>query len=123
MTTKSDAQKLFDRMARSYRTADAKSCAALFTQDAVLLSPYAPATHGRAAIEALHRDWMADGPSEKTLTVLDAGGAGDQAWCFVAYSEGDPAFDGKTLCTLKRQPDGGWLVQYCSLTSDIPPLA
>ncbi len=123
MTFPADAQALFDRMAKAYQAADAPGCAALFTIDATLLSPYAPAAHGRAAIEDLHRVWTADDPNNKSLTVLDAGASSDMGWCFLAYSEGDKTGDGKTLCTLKRQPDGSWLVHYCSLTCDTPPLA
>lgn len=123
MTFLATAQSLFDRMAKAYQAADAPGCAALFTQDATLLSPYAPATHGRAAIEDLHRVWTADGPNKKSLTVLDAGASGDLGWCFLAYSEGDRTGDGKSLCILKRQPDDGWLVHYGSLTSDTPPQA
>jgi uncharacterized protein (TIGR02246 family) len=52
-----EVQALMARMAAAYRAGDAAGCAALFTADAALFSPCAATTHGRDAIEALHRDW------------------------------------------------------------------
>ncbi|MGB3176865.1 MAG: nuclear transport factor 2 family protein [Albidovulum sp.] len=116
------AQRLLDQMATAYRAGDAAGCAAVFTHDAVLMSPYAPLTRSRAAIEALHRHWLAEGGSDKTMTVLEAEASGDLGWCLVAYSEGDGSDDGKTLAILARQPDGTWLISRCSLSNDVPPL-
>ncbi|MDW4548290.1 DUF4440 domain-containing protein [Defluviimonas sp. D31] len=121
MTFPDEAQALFDRMVTAYRAGDAGGCAACFTEDAVLLSPYAPETTGRAAVEALHRDWTAPGGA-KTLTVIEAESAGDLGWCLVAYSEGDGSDGGKSLNVLRRQKDGSWLISHCSLASDDPPL-
>ncbi len=56
MTALSDFQALMDRMAAAYRAGDAPACAAMFTMDAQLYSPYAPPALGREAIEALHRE-------------------------------------------------------------------
>jgi uncharacterized protein (TIGR02246 family) len=116
-----EAQALMDRMAAAYRAGDAVGCAALFTADATLFSPYAVATHGRDAIEALHRDWTAPANS-KQLTVIEAGRSGDLGWCLAAFSEGDVTGNGTSLCTLVCQPDGSWLIRLCSLNSDVPPL-
>jgi hypothetical protein len=52
---------------------------------------------GRAAIEELHRVWTSEGGGEKRLTVMDAGSAGDLAWCIAAYSEGDATGDCTSL--------------------------
>ena len=116
------AQALMDQMAAAYRAGDAAGCAALFTADATLFSPYATAAHGRDAIEALHGVWTAPANS-KRLTVIEAGQSGDLGWCLAAYSEGDVTGNGTSLCTLVRQPDGTWLIRLCSLNSDVPPLA
>jgi uncharacterized protein (TIGR02246 family) len=117
-----EAQALMDRMAAAYRAGDAAGCAALFTTDAALFSPYATATRGRDAIEALHRIWTA-GANSKRLTVVEAGQSGDLGWCLAAYSEGDVTGNGTSLCTLVRQPDGTWQIRLCSLNSDLPPLS
>jgi uncharacterized protein (TIGR02246 family) len=63
------AQALMDQMAAAYRAGDAAGCAALFSADAVLFSPYATAARGRNAIEALHGVWTAAANS-KQLTVI-----------------------------------------------------
>ena len=123
MAFKDEAQALFDRMAAAYRAGDAAGCAACFTDDARLLSPYAVEAQGRAAIEALHRDWTGHGGSEKTLTVIEAGCEGDTGWCLATYSEGDVTGDGKSLGIVRRQPDGSWLISHCCLVADDPPLA
>jgi ketosteroid isomerase-like protein len=112
MTFADEAQRVFDAMVVAYRAGDAAGCAALFTADAILLSPYAHAARGRAAIEALHHEWTSDGGSE-----------GDLGWCLAAYSEGDGSGDGTSLRVLERQPDGRWLISSRSLTSDEPPYA
>jgi uncharacterized protein (TIGR02246 family) len=115
------AQALMDKMAAAYRAGDAAGCAALFTTDATLFSPYAIAARGRDAIEALHRVWTAEANS-KRLTVVEAGQSGDLGWCLAAYSEGDATGNGTSLSTLARQPDGSWQIRLCSLNSDVPPL-
>ncbi|MGB3316900.1 MAG: nuclear transport factor 2 family protein [Albidovulum sp.] len=119
---KLQAQALFDRMASAYRAGDAAGCADCFTDGALLLSPYAPEARGRAAIEALHRDWTSDGGNSKTLTVIEAGCEGNTGWCLVDYSEGDMTGDGKSLGILRREP-GGWRISHCCLVADDPPLA
>ncbi|MDI3338732.1 nuclear transport factor 2 family protein [Defluviimonas aestuarii] len=122
MAFQDEAQALFDRMASAYRAGDAAGCADCFTDDARLLSPYAPEARGRAAIEELHRDWTGDGGNGKTLTVIEAGCEGDTGWCLVTYSEGDMTGDGKSLSILRREADG-WRISHCCLVADDPPLA
>ena len=123
MTIHADAQALLEQYARAYRVGDTDGCAAIFTDDSILYSPYAPSARGRAAIAALHRDWTAGVGHAKTLTVLQAGSSGDLGWCLAAYSGGDVTDAGTSLCVLARQPGGDWLVRICSLSADAPPLA
>lgn len=61
--------------------------------------------------------WTQGGGTDKQLTVIDAGGAGDLAWCLAAYSEGQATGDGTSLDVLERQADGAWLIRMCSLNS------
>ncbi|SPH16991.1 hypothetical protein DEA8626_00505 [Defluviimonas aquaemixtae] len=122
MPIRDEFQRLLDRMVAAYRAGDAAGCADCFTEDATIFSPYAPAASGRAAIDALHRDWTGDGGDTKTLRVIDADASGDLGWCLAAYSEGDKNADGTSLNILARSSDGRWLIRYCSLNSDAPPL-
>ena len=123
MPFKADIQALCDRMAAAYVSGDAAGCAAGFTEDAVLLSPYAAAARSRAAIEALHRVWTAGGGGKKSFDVIEAQADGDFGWCLIAFAEGDVTGAGKTLAIVRRQPDGAWLIHRASLCADIPPLA
>jgi ketosteroid isomerase-like protein len=52
-------------------------CAAIFTDDIEAFSPYAPPARGRAAIEALHSEWVKIGGEDKELRVVEAGVSGD----------------------------------------------
>jgi ketosteroid isomerase-like protein len=114
---------LFDCMSRAYRVGDAQGCAAFFTQDAILLSPYAVPTTGQDAIADLHRVWVGDGGNSKTLEVVDCGHSGDLGWCLVAYHEGGVTGSGKSLNIVTRRSDGEWLISHCVLSDDEPPLA
>ena len=123
MAIQDELQSLLNVMAAAYTAGDAAACAAVFTPDAALFSPYAPPTYGRAAIEDLHRGWVGHGAGNKTIRVVDAGMAGDLAWALAHYAEGDVTGDGTSLMVFARQPDGGWLCHRCSLNPMLPPLA
>jgi ketosteroid isomerase-like protein len=101
-------------MAVSYSAGDALSCAAMFTSDAELISPYAPTARGRSEIEELHRVWT-EGVGNKKLVVIDAGGYGDVAWCLANFSEGEVTGERTSLCVFERQHDGNLLIRICSL--------
>lgn len=116
MSFRAEAQALFDAMGEAYRAGDAARCAAFWTEDGAVFSPWAPPARGRAAIEALHRIWTAaPDAGRKRLTVIDAGSEGALGWCLVEFSEGDPATAGCSLGILERQPDGRWLIRLSSL--------
>ena len=111
---RTELQTVLDKMARVYKAQDAMACAALFTADGALYSPYAPPTHGRTDIEALHRIWTAE-PSAKKFRIIDHGGGGELAWALAQYSEGAVTADGTTLIVFVRSPAAGWLIRICSL--------
>jgi ketosteroid isomerase-like protein len=125
MTLRAALQATLDGMARAYCAGDAHGCAAFFTGDAELYSPYAPPAKGRAEIEALHRDWTR-GATEKRFEVLDCGGTGGLAWALARFSDagGD---SGTTLAVFEwheaaasgasGRATGGWLCRACSLTA------
>ncbi|RWD61666.1 MAG: DUF4440 domain-containing protein [Mesorhizobium sp.] len=106
-------QSVYDAYATAYRNKDPAGCAAVFTHDGEVFSPYAPPAKGRAAIEALHSEWVNISGDNKELRVLDAGFSGDLAWCLTAYS--DTLEAGTSLNVFQRQADGQWLIRACSL--------
>ena len=120
MSIRDDLQKLFNTYAAAYQAGDATACAAMFVLNGELYSPYAPPARGRAAIEALHRVWTHEAGGGKQLTVVDAGGSGNLAWCLAAFSEGQVTGDGTSLNILERHADGHWLIRICSLNSSDP---
>ena len=113
---RNELQSVLDKMAEVYAAQDATACAALFTADGSLYSPYAPPTHGRTDIEALHRIWTAE-PSAKKFKIIDHGGGGELAWALAQYSEGAVTADGTTLAVFERNAESGWLIRICSLNS------
>ncbi|MFK7745374.1 MAG: nuclear transport factor 2 family protein [Roseobacter sp.] len=120
MLSKNDIQAFLDRMARAYCAQDAQACAALFTENAQVHSPFGAPAVGRAAIEALHRDWVSE-PSAKAFLILDHGSADTLAWCLCRFSEGDKTGDGTSLLVMEQQPDGAWLIRSCCLHGDPEP--
>jgi ketosteroid isomerase-like protein len=114
MSFKDELQKFMNEMAMYYSAGDAAACARMFTLNGELFSPYSPTAHCRDEIEELHRVWT-DGVSNKKLTVVDAGGSGDLAWCLAIFSEGEVTVEGTSFCVFERQPDGSWLIRICSL--------
>ncbi|WP_027142935.1 DUF4440 domain-containing protein [Mesorhizobium sp. WSM3626] len=113
MSIHEELQSVYEAYATSYRNKHPVGCAAVFTDDGEVFSPYAPPAKGRAAIEALHSEWVNISGDNKELSVLDAGFSGDLAWCLTAYSDTMEA--GTSLNVFQRQADGGWLIRICSL--------
>ena len=112
-----DLQAVWDRYLSAYKAGDAVGCAACYTPDGEIRSPYGPTAIGRTAIAAQHGEWVKLGGNHKTLTVESAGGSGDVAWCLSHFSEGAEVGNGTNLSVFERQPGGGWLVRQCSLNS------
>ena len=120
MGLREELQAVWDRYLDAYRTGDASGCAAVFSADATLASPYAPLAQGQEAIRELHQDWTSDGGENKRLDMIAHGGSGDFAWCLANYSEGAETGDGVSLSVLERQADGQWLIKMCSLNEADP---
>ncbi|MDZ4096825.1 MAG: nuclear transport factor 2 family protein [Paracoccaceae bacterium] len=116
MAIKDEMQAVCDAYVSAYRAGDAPGCAASFAEDGMMYSVFAPPAVGRAAIAATHRDWVVDGAG-KTLTVTDAGGAGDVAWFLASFAEGEETGEGFSLAVCERKPGGTWLIRACSLTA------
>lgn len=116
MMLEDELQGWLEQMARSYAVGDAAACARMFSEDAMLHSPFAPPAHGRAEIEILHRDWTRTATA-KRFYILSFGGSGDLAWVLARFSEGDTG-TGTTLAVLDRSADTGWLCKACSLNEE-----
>lgn len=112
--------------ARAGVAGDFDAFAALYTEDAVLLPPNAPAVRGRAAI----RDFWASVP---TITAFDIDveeivGRGDLAYVQGTYvleltppGAAEPIRDeGKFIEIRRRQPDGSWPLARDIYNSDLP---
>ncbi len=129
MTT-SDGQaeiaSLVARLLDALQRHDADACAALFSEDGLILSPYGPAARGRNEIRVTHQGWFDEGETNKRLTVLEARAAGDLGYCLVAYA-GDyiqpdgtcSTHRGRSLSILQRMPDGEWRIRLQSLNADL----
>lgn len=119
MSELTKVEALWRTYAEAYRRADAAGCAAIFTEDCLLMSPYGPLAVGRAAVADLHNAWVAEGGAGKVLDVVRFDQDGDLAWALVRYSEEDES--GLSLNVMQRQSDGSWLVHICSLNDgDLP---
>ena len=120
MDLKNELKALWDVYLDAYRAGDGAGCASIFAEDALLISPYAPPTRGRAAIAALHDEWTAEGGDDKVLDVIRFGGNSEGGWCLARYSEGDNGEAGHSLSTFERNAEGRLQLTICSLNDDEP---
>ena len=105
---------------------DAAACAALFTEDGLIVSPYGPPARGRAAIESTHRAWFEEGETNKRLEILEARLDGDLGYCVLAYA-GDYAQQDGSLITergtsvnvLHRAADGALRIHVSGLNAEV----
>jgi ketosteroid isomerase-like protein len=91
----------------AWRQHDAKALAALFTEDGFVLSSGSPPVRGRAGIEKHYEG--AGGPL--ALRAFAYGIEGSLAWIVGGFGrEAGQADSGKFTLTLRRGPDGRWLI-------------
>jgi uncharacterized protein (TIGR02246 family) len=123
MSSTQGIQVLVARLLDALKRHDAAACAALFTQDAVILSPYGPPAKGQVAIATIHQSWFDEGEKEKKLELLDAGCADDVGYCVLAYSGAyarpDGSYEhhcGRSVNVLHKEADGDWRIHISSMT-------
>ena len=123
-------EALAANLLEALRRHDASGCAALFTDDGSILSPYGAEAHGREAIEATHKAWFDAGETNKRLDLLEFCASGNVGYCILAYAgdylQPDGSFtteSGKSVNVIKQQSNGEWQIHVSSLNSDDPPLA
>ena len=115
MSLQTELQALLESYVSAYRGQDAKGCAAAFTMDALLVSPFGPPARGREAIEKVHVEWTAeDEAKNKVIEIAEFGGSGDTAWCLAEFSEGATGH-GTSLMVFERGEAVEWLIRMCSL--------
>jgi uncharacterized protein (TIGR02246 family) len=113
-------EKLHSQDVAATLSGDPQALADLFTDDAVLLEPDAPAVIGKQAILDGNKKEKKEHPGGKTVKykvdvkdsqILD-GWAFEWAYFETSYRETDKApvqsFRGKALRVMKRQADGSW---------------
>jgi len=123
-------ESLARKLLEALRQHDATGCAALFTEDGSILSPYGAQAHGRDAIVATHKSWFEAGETNKRLDLLDFGASGNVGYCVLGYAgdylQPDGSYiseSGKSVNVLKRRSNGNWKIYISSLNSDNAPLA
>lgn len=104
-----------DRVLRDYerlwRAGDTAALAELFSEDGWVFASGRPPAQGREAIRATYED-MDGGPLR--LRALAYGAEGSTGYLLGAYGYGDEVLGGgdtgKFTLTLRRSPDGPWLI-------------
>lgn len=115
MTTfEADCLAFFDGYVQSYRVGDAAGCGSIYSEDAVLYSPYGPTARGRDAIVALHEEWLQDDTSTKEIRVKTAFSTGSDGVCVAVFAE-NGLDEGVSFNVLRADGDGGWEIVESSL--------
>ena len=114
----------------SYNAGDADAIAARYADDAVVMSPGAPAATGREAIRAMIAEQSAAAKAAGiTLAAQDGDTAGvaasgDIAWHSGAYTVNDASgavIDSGNYMEVQKNIDGQWLIIRDIWNSDRPP--
>lgn len=112
---------------RAYNAGDAKTVAAQYAEDAVLLPPGAPLASGRAAILAFFTNDIVASKAAGVTFVLNPGTAvgisGDLAWAsgtYKATANGAVVETGKFM-SVARKKDGKWLYLRDTWNQDAAP--
>jgi ketosteroid isomerase-like protein len=112
VTAKADVEEYLRGFAKSFSNHDAAACASMYSQDALLLPPDAPALAGFSAIEAMFQSIFDSGVRTTELTSRDVIEEGDlivETGEFTFRMEPSDHVDGKYLAVYRRQADGALL--------------
>ena len=113
---------------KSYNSGDANAIAALYTEDAVLNPPGAPAAHGKTEIQGyLTKDVSAANEAGITLnsnpSVTEANVSGNLGWEWGTFTVNDKSgaiIDRGKYVTVYEKRDGKWLIIRDIWNSDGP---
>jgi ketosteroid isomerase-like protein len=111
---------------KAYNGGDADAIAGLYDEKAILLSPGAPAPHGRAAIRTF---FLSDIAASKKAAMTfhlgpnpDGGANGDMGWASGTYTVTDASgkvVDSGKYLSVSAKKDGKWLYVRDTWNSDI----
>jgi uncharacterized protein (TIGR02246 family) len=115
-----------DSFVEALLAGDWAAFAALYTEDAVFMSPNVPVVEGRVAIQAFLEPFPRFTQAELTIVQID--GRGNLAFVRATYSmtilvEGTPEPTHDTLKHVeiwRKQPEGKWLISLDISNSDLP---
>ncbi len=109
MDAKAAVEACLTGFAESFRNQDARSCAGVYSEDAQLLPPDAPALVGTTAIEAMFVSLFEAGVRStelRTLDVIEEGSLIVETGEFTFTIDPSGRMDGKYLAVYQRQADG-----------------
>jgi uncharacterized protein (TIGR02246 family) len=116
------------RFLDAFKRGDKAAMLAYYTDDAVLMMPYQPASRGRTAINQSYTEFLGqmsykDG-GLKTEELMVSGDlvveTGTYTWTLTVKSGGEMSDKGKYLTVWKRQADGSWKIARDINNSDLP---
>ena len=106
---------------------DAAALAALYTDDGVYLAPNAPATSGKAEIQAVYEQMFGQNTAQVSVTPASVDVAGDWGIDRGSYKTtltpkagGNPIEDMGKYIAISRKSETGWNVRYLIWNSDMP---
>ncbi len=123
--SRGEIERLLEDYLTAYERHQADGCAAAYTLEARLDSPYGPPAVGREAIAAAHRAWFEEPERNKRLDLVEVDLQDQAGHCLLRWSaEVDgpgstaPAtISGTTLATLRRI-EGMWQFHRMALVPD-----
>ncbi|MGD8496497.1 MAG: SgcJ/EcaC family oxidoreductase [Gemmatimonadales bacterium] len=115
---------------QAFNTGDAAGVAAIYTDDAMVMAPGAPAVRGTAAIEGMMGSFFGEGPGPqlsidtKNVELMMSPGVGHTAVATGSWTmnapDGTHLDHGKAL-VVWRQTDDGWKISRDMWNSDMAP--
>src|SRR5215213_535362 len=120
--SKTEVIDLLSDFAKAFANHDVDACADLYTDDAILLPPDAPALNGRASIAGMFRSLFDGGVQSnelRTLDVIDEGRLVVETGEFTFHMESGQ-MGGKYLAVWQRQDDGALKCHREAFNSSAP---
>jgi uncharacterized protein (TIGR02246 family) len=112
--------------AKAFNKGDAKGVAALYTRNALHMTPNGPIVKGRKAIETMSAGAHRDGVGNLKFSTIRTGVSGSLAFSIGRLSMDIPTGNGtrrekgKYIDIYEKQKDGSWKVAATIYNSDLP---
>ena len=118
-----DIQELHSKFLKAFNAKDAAGVAAVYSNDAMLMPPNAPAVKTQLGVQEFARQFFSPSISGILLNVAETTVTGDYAFCSGYYTmlgaDGSSVDHGKFLEVLKRE-DQNWKLYRDIFNSDMP---